>query len=101
MRTRLPRASTTASVARANTEYTDSDSAQAATAVSKQDLLQVLQQIGLLDTQQLFSGTLTADGRLSLTGPPVEHNLRCLLHTSMSLLTQPTTSAGSLTLHIT
>lgn len=87
LRTRLPRASTTASVASVNNnESTEAVAASAhpAPGVSKERLLQVVQQIEFFDTQRLFTGTLAVDGRLSFVGPLVVHNLRCLHPLTMS-----------------
>ncbi len=79
LRTRLPRASTNASVAAstpAEELHVECDP-QPAT-ISQQQSLQILQQLESFDTERVFTGQLTADGRLSAEGPQVTHNLRCV-----------------------
>lgn len=78
LRTRLPRASTNASVAAAATlEEAQGECAAASDAgIGSQQCMQVLQQLEAFDTENVFTGQLTADGRLTADGPQVLHNLR-------------------------
>ena len=80
MRTRLPRASTNASVvASSNTEEPVAEcSRQPDAVISAQRYLHLLQQLESFDIENVFTGQLTADGRLSSDGPEVRHNLRYL-----------------------
>ena len=78
LRTRLPRASTNASVAAAAPiEEAQGECAPASHAgVGQEQCTQVLQQLEAFDTEKVFTGQLTADGRLTAGGPQVLHNLR-------------------------
>ena len=78
LRTRLPRASTNASVAAAATiEEAQGECAPASDAgIGQEQCMQVLQQLEAFDTENVFTGQLTADGRLTADGPQVLHTLR-------------------------
>lgn len=81
LRTRIPRASTTASAANAVKQSAEParNATQPTAAAQQQHLLQVLQQIESFDTQKLFTNALTADGRLCPGGPQVTYTWRCFI----------------------
>ena len=86
LRTRLPRASTTASVATLTPDdQLPGDSIpDNVPGISKEHCAQILQQLQSFDTEGVFTGALTSDGRLAADGPLVMHNLR-YPNTSVSL----------------
>ena len=78
LRTRLPRASTTASAATwTPDDQLHSDSVpKNESVISKEQCGQILQQLEAFDTEDVFTGALTTDGRLAADGPLVMYNLR-------------------------
>ena len=78
LRTRLPRASTTASVAAlAFNEQVHSDSIpKTDRRISTQQCAQILHQLESYDTEGVFTGALTPDESLAADGPLLTHNLR-------------------------
>ena len=78
LRTRLPRASTTAAAAAAAPIEQPQTISEPASdpGITSQQCAQILQQLGSFDTQKLFTGLLTADGRLGGDGPQVAYTLR-------------------------
>ena len=78
LRTRLPRASTTAAVAAsAPNEQPRSESLpKNEPGINIQQCAQIVQQLEALDTEGVFSGELTSDGRLAADGPLLTYNLR-------------------------
>lgn len=79
---RLPRASTNASAAVSATvdEAHTQQVPDSGASVSQEQKLQILQHLEAFDTENVFTGHLTADGRLSADGPQVLHNLRYSSH---------------------
>lgn len=78
LRTRLPRASTTASVATStpNDQLPSDSIPRNEPEVSREQCGQILQQLEAFDTEGVFTGALTPDGRLAAGGPLVMNNLR-------------------------
>lgn len=81
LRTRLPslpRASTNASVATLtpNDQLPSKSVPEREPGVSGEQCTQILQQLQLFDTEGVFTGALTPDGRLAADGPLVTYNLR-------------------------
>lgn len=78
LRTRLPRASTTASVAALtpHEQFSGAGNTQTDPGITKQQCAQILQQLESFDTEGVFTGELTPDGRLAAGGPPLIYNLR-------------------------
>lgn len=78
LRTRLPRASTTASVAALtpHEQFSAACNTQNDPGMTKQQCTQILQQLESFDTEGVFTGELTLDGRLAADGPPLTYNLR-------------------------
>lgn len=78
LRTRLPRASTTAAVAASgpNEQPHNESTVKNENGISTQQCAQILQQLESFDTEGVFSGELTTDGRLAADGPLLTYNLR-------------------------
>ena len=78
LRTRLPRASTTAAVAASapNEQPRSETNPKTEPGIDTQQCAQILQQLEAFDTEGVFSGELTRDGRLVADGPLLTHNLR-------------------------
>lgn len=78
LRTRLPRASTNACVAASAPpeQLQLNDAPQNEPAISLQQCAQILHQLDSFDTEAVFTGALTPDGRLTADGPQVTGNLR-------------------------
>ena len=78
LRTRLPGASTTAAVAASapNEQPRSETNPKTEPGIDTQQCAQILQQLEAFDTEGVFSGELTPDGRLVADGPLLTHNLR-------------------------
>lgn len=95
LRTRLPRASTTASVAALtpHEQFSGAGSTETDPVITKEQCAQILQQLESFDTEGVFTGELTPDGRLAADGPPLKCNLRYQNSVVAVLLCTPFTGA--------
>lgn len=78
MRTRLPRASTTAAVAASipNEQPRSERISQNYPGINTQQCAQILRKLESFDTEGVFTGAVTSDGRLAADGLVLTYNLR-------------------------